>query len=59
MATNEASQPPRVTSVFARGEMPDHLSEMSEDEAALAGLGYKQEFKVFGRVFQAKVESSF
>ncbi|KAI1504873.1 amino acid transporter [Biscogniauxia marginata] len=37
--------PPPVTTVFTEGDMPDHLAEMSEDEAALAVLGYKQEFK--------------
>ncbi|KAI0597215.1 amino acid transporter-like protein [Biscogniauxia sp. FL1348] len=36
---------PPVTSVFVEGDVPDHLDEMSEDEAALAALGYKQEFK--------------
>ncbi|KAI0400926.1 amino acid permease-domain-containing protein [Xylaria palmicola] len=34
-----------VTTVFADGDVPDHLAEMSDDEAALASLGYKQEFK--------------
>ncbi|KAH9895491.1 amino acid transporter [Xylariomycetidae sp. FL2044] len=36
---------PPVTSVFAPGDVPDQLSEMSDDEAALAALGYKQEFR--------------
>ncbi|GAW16423.1 hypothetical protein ANO14919_058500 [Xylariales sp. No.14919] len=36
---------PPVTTVFAAGDMPDHLADMSDDEAALATLGYKQEFK--------------
>ncbi|KAI1493323.1 amino acid transporter-like protein [Biscogniauxia mediterranea] len=36
---------PPVTTVFVEGDIPDHLAEMSEDEAALAALGYKQEFK--------------
>ncbi|OTA83310.1 hypothetical protein M434DRAFT_400711 [Hypoxylon sp. CO27-5] len=36
---------PAVTTVFAEGDVPDHIAEMSEDEAALATLGYKQEFK--------------
>lgn len=36
---------PAVTTVFAPGDVPDHLAEMSDDEAALAALGYKQEFK--------------
>ncbi|KAI1742006.1 amino acid permease-domain-containing protein [Xylaria scruposa] len=34
-----------VTTVFADGDVPDHLADMSGDEAALAALGYKQEFK--------------
>ncbi|KAI1755662.1 amino acid permease-domain-containing protein [Xylaria castorea] len=34
-----------VTTVFADGDAPDHLADMSGDEAALAALGYKQEFK--------------
>lgn len=37
---------PPVTSALPTGDRPDHLGEMSEDEAALAALGYKQEFKV-------------
>ncbi|KAK9776380.1 putative Amino-acid permease [Seiridium cardinale] len=36
---------PPVTSTLPPGDRPEHLSEMSEDEAALAALGYKQEFK--------------
>ncbi|KAK6068599.1 amino acid permease [Seiridium cupressi] len=36
---------PPVTSALPPGDRPEHLSEMSEDEAALAALGYKQEFK--------------
>ncbi|KAI0124689.1 amino acid permease [Xylariales sp. AK1849] len=44
MAGDETSEPP-VTSVFASADRPDHLEELSEDEAALAALGYKQEFK--------------
>ncbi|RYP50647.1 hypothetical protein DL768_003866 [Monosporascus sp. mg162] len=36
---------PAVTTVLAEGDVPDHLQEMSEDEAALAALGYRQEFK--------------
>ncbi|KAI0476035.1 amino acid transporter [Xylariaceae sp. FL0804] len=36
---------PAVTTVFADGDVPDLVAEMSEDEAALAALGYKQEFK--------------
>ncbi|KAI1760742.1 amino acid transporter [Hypoxylon sp. FL1150] len=39
------SRAPPATTVFADGDVPDHLTEMSEDEAALAALGYKQEFK--------------
>ncbi|KAI1352698.1 amino acid permease-domain-containing protein [Xylaria sp. FL0043] len=34
-----------VTTVFSDGDEPDNLTEMSEDEAGLASLGYKQEFK--------------
>ncbi|KAI0863488.1 amino acid permease-domain-containing protein [Xylaria cubensis] len=34
-----------VTTVFADGDVPDHLTDLSGDEAALAALGYKQEFK--------------
>ncbi|RYP72809.1 hypothetical protein DL771_003993 [Monosporascus sp. 5C6A] len=34
-----------VTTVLADGDVSGHLQEMSEDEAALAALGYKQEFK--------------
>ncbi|KAI0897572.1 amino acid transporter [Annulohypoxylon nitens] len=41
----QESHVPAVTTVFADGDVPDHLAEMSEDEAALAALGYKQEFK--------------
>ncbi|KAI0195745.1 amino acid permease [Xylaria flabelliformis] len=37
--------PQHVTTVFADGDVPDHLTDMSGDEAALAALGYKQEFK--------------
>ncbi|KAI0805425.1 amino acid permease-domain-containing protein [Xylaria sp. FL0064] len=36
---------PPVTTVFSDGDEPDSLAEMSEDEAGLASLGYKQEFK--------------
>ncbi|KAI1273689.1 amino acid permease-domain-containing protein [Xylaria sp. FL0933] len=36
---------PPVTTVFSDGDEPDNLTEMSEDEAGLASLGYKQEFK--------------
>ncbi|KAI8624888.1 amino acid permease [Xylariaceae sp. FL1651] len=36
---------PPVTTVFADGDIPDQIAEMSDDEAALAALGYKQEFK--------------
>ncbi|KAK7962539.1 uncharacterized protein PG986_003364 [Apiospora aurea] len=45
MAVIEGSHPPPVTTVLSNGDIPDHLAEMSEDEAALAALGYKQEFK--------------
>ncbi|KAI3326921.1 amino acid permease [Xylariaceae sp. AK1471] len=41
---HRAGAPP-VTTVFADGDLPDHIAEMSDDEAALAALGYKQEFK--------------
>ncbi|KAI1815644.1 amino acid permease [Poronia punctata] len=42
----ESGRPkPPVTTVFADGAIPDVVAEMSEDEAALAALGYKQEFK--------------
>jgi hypothetical protein len=37
---------PPVTSALPAGDRADHLSDMSGDEAALAALGYKQEFKV-------------
>ncbi|KAI0203230.1 amino acid permease [Astrocystis sublimbata] len=37
--------PPHVTTVLSNGDVPDHLAEMSGDAAALAALGYKQEFK--------------
>ncbi|KAI0968885.1 amino acid permease-domain-containing protein [Xylaria arbuscula] len=36
---------PPVTTVFPDNDVPDHLGDMSEDEAGLASLGYKQEFK--------------
>lgn len=36
---------PPVTTVLANGDVPDRMSELSGDEAALAALGYKQEFK--------------
>ncbi|KAI1077513.1 amino acid transporter [Whalleya microplaca] len=39
------SHTPAVTTVFQEDDVPDHLAEMSADEAALAALGYKQEFK--------------
>lgn len=39
------SPPPPEPTVFADGDVPDHLADMSGDEAALASLGYKQEFK--------------
>jgi amino acid transporter len=46
MAGDEESHaPPPVTSMLTTGDVPDHLEEMSADEAALAALGYKQEFK--------------
>lgn len=45
MTLVQDSQPPPVTTVLGNGDVPDHLAEMSEDEAALAALGYKQEFK--------------
>ncbi|KAI0837898.1 amino acid transporter [Hypoxylon sp. FL0890] len=41
----QESHTPAVTTVFAEDDIPDHIVEMSEDEAALAALGYKQEFK--------------
>lgn len=41
----ESNAPPPVTSMLTSGDVPDHLAEMSADEAALAALGYKQEFK--------------
>ncbi|KAI1864728.1 hypothetical protein JX265_008452 [Neoarthrinium moseri] len=44
MAGDPPPTPP-VTSVLPAGDRPEHLEEMSEDEAALAALGYKQEFK--------------
>ena len=37
--------PPPVTSFLKDGDVPDNLAELSDDEAALAALGYKQEFK--------------
>ncbi|KAI5457082.1 amino acid/polyamine transporter I [Mariannaea sp. PMI_226] len=46
MAGDEESHaPPAVTSMLGNGDVPDHYEEMSADEAALAALGYKQEFK--------------
>ncbi|GAP86584.1 putative amino acid permease [Rosellinia necatrix] len=36
---------PPATTIFADGDVPDHMTDMSADEAALAALGYKQEFK--------------
>ncbi|KAK6859911.1 hypothetical protein PG990_012785 [Apiospora arundinis] len=45
MTAVDDSHPPPVTTVLGNGDVPDHLAEMSEDEAALAALGYKQEFK--------------
>jgi len=36
---------PAVTTVFADGALPEIVAELSGDEAALAALGYKQEFK--------------
>lgn len=41
---------PQVTSALPPGDSPDHLEEMTVDEAALAALGYKQEFKVSERL---------
>lgn len=41
-----ATATPAVASALPPDDLPDHLAEMSEDEAALAALGYKQEFKV-------------
>ncbi|KAI0878044.1 amino acid permease [Hypoxylon argillaceum] len=43
--TSHGDGVPAVTTVFADGDIPEHLAEMSDDEAALAALGYKQEFK--------------
>lgn len=34
-----------VTSVLQDGDVPDNLRDMSADDAALASLGYKQEFR--------------
>ncbi|KAH8895301.1 amino acid permease [Thozetella sp. PMI_491] len=45
MAAQDKPRHPPVTSVFAQGDVPDHLENMSDDEAALAALGYRQEFK--------------
>ncbi|KAI2615052.1 amino acid transporter [Hypoxylon sp. NC1633] len=50
MAVNDGGQrreshPLAVTTVFSDGDLPDYIAEMSDDEAALAALGYKQEFK--------------
>ncbi|ORY67352.1 amino acid permease [Pseudomassariella vexata] len=41
----DATLPPPATSVLGSGDLPDGLEEMSDDEAALAALGYKQQFK--------------
>ncbi|CAJ2504102.1 Uu.00g114960.m01.CDS01 [Anthostomella pinea] len=38
-----AARAPPVTTVLP--DVPDEIAEMSDDEAALAALGYKQEFK--------------
>jgi hypothetical protein len=40
----QARAPP-VTSVLKNGDVPENLEALSDDEAALAALGYKQEFK--------------
>ncbi|CAG9948177.1 unnamed protein product [Clonostachys rosea f. rosea IK726] len=42
---SEYSRAPLVTSVLAPGDVPDNVDGASEDELALAALGYKQEFK--------------
>ncbi|VUC31632.1 unnamed protein product [Clonostachys rosea] len=42
---SEYSRAPLVTSVLAPGEVPDNVDGASQDELALAALGYKQEFK--------------
>jgi hypothetical protein len=39
------SAKPAVTTVFADDALPEVVGELSGDEAALAALGYKQEFK--------------
>ncbi|KAJ2985094.1 hypothetical protein NUW58_g5719 [Xylaria curta] len=44
-AYQRSSNAPLVTTVFTDGDVPDNIAEMSADEAALAALGYKQEFK--------------
>ncbi len=44
MAVGDGGIPP-VTSVLDNGDVPDNLAAMSDDEATLATLGYKQEFK--------------
>lgn len=41
----DSAHPPPVTSVLPEGDLPDGLADLSDDEAALAALGYKQEFK--------------
>lgn len=46
MADTTDSRRPPVTTVLSNEELPDNLTEMTDDEAGLAALGYKQEFKV-------------
>lgn len=41
----DSEHPPPVTSVLSEGDLPEGLTDLSDDEAALASLGYKQEFK--------------
>ncbi|KAI1245967.1 hypothetical protein MGN70_012864 [Eutypa lata] len=44
-SSSAAVATPAVTTVFADGDVPDRVEDMTADEAALAALGYRQEFK--------------
>jgi hypothetical protein len=43
---NDPPPMPHVTGALPDGDRPDHIDEMAADDATLAALGYKQEFKV-------------
>jgi hypothetical protein len=45
MAHTDKASNPQTTLVLMNGDVPDYAEDMDKDEATLASLGYKQEFK--------------